>query len=140
MPDKYAVLIAQYENALSLYMHEDQLNWQKFKHALYVNAALATVLGANLVQNLDWLIAGFGSLCSFLFSVTIINGRRYLIGRLDTAKIVEEKLQEHGAIYPLIDFVPGKKWIPKTGHAIIVFLWLLGFLWAFLSFYWGIFK
>ena len=40
-----AILHVQYEVAVDLYKHEDNLNWQKLNNLFYITAGLAAAIG-----------------------------------------------------------------------------------------------
>ncbi len=132
------ILRSQYEQSVSLYKHEDTLNWQKVQHAVYVNGALAAVIGVDTIQPIKWIVATLAAAVGLLFLVALENGRRYLITRRETVHKVEEKMGALGGIYPLFNGAHTKSWLPSTMTVMRVFLCLIIVAWTSLAIYWGV--
>jgi len=65
--DSNEILMLQYEQAVSLYQHEDSLNWQKVQNAVYINAALAAVIGVGIIQPIKWIVAALAATVGLLY-------------------------------------------------------------------------
>lgn len=138
------VLIGQYEQFLCLYMHEDTLTWSKFNNLLYVNTALAAILGFFIenqdslnwlsIQEVLWLLAAVGLLVSLAFAVTITFGTIYLARRKEAVERIEEAMRVHGAIAafhatvdrdrPLYLALSPTRWILRLGPLLFALLWV----------------
>ncbi len=105
--DRVEVLIHQFYVAASLYLHEDQLNWQKLHHLLYVNVGLGAVAGfalendAGLVTGLGadtifLLLGAIGILVAFAFGIALWFGTLYLQNRKAALGAVEAQLGQYG--------------------------------------------
>ncbi len=98
------VLSAQYGAALELYMHEDNLNWNKLQNYLYITVAIAAALGFLLIQGegrsdippilpitaLAFTLCGIGFLTSFAFAVALASGTIYLQVRKESLCELED--------------------------------------------------
>ncbi|MEQ8318002.1 MAG: hypothetical protein RIE77_01035 [Phycisphaerales bacterium] len=136
MEDATSIAIAQYEQAVHLYQHEDNLTWRKMQQALYVNGAIATVIGADLVQENRWLVALGAALLSVLFLISIEGSRRYMFARLEAVRRGERALCKRADVEPLIvDVVPPRR-VPATKFAIRVFMWTMILVWVALAVFW----
>lgn len=105
--DRVEILIHEFYIAASLYLHEDQLNWQKLHHLLYVNVGLGAVAGFTL-ENGAGRVAGFGAETIFLllgvigilvalaFGTALWFGTLYLQNRKAALGALEAHLAEHG--------------------------------------------
>lgn len=107
---EHEILINQYLVAADLYKHEDELNWQKVNHLLYLNAALGAILGFVIERGSNGLVGfGFGellvvvSLAGLLvssgFALTVWLGTNYLQTRKAAVIVVEERLKALGGEY-----------------------------------------
>jgi len=131
------ILRSQYEQSVTLYQHEDTLNWQKVRHAVYVNGALAAVIGVETIQPVKWIVATLAAAVGLLFLVALENGRRYMLARREAVEKVEEKLGALGGIHPLLNGIHTNLWLPSTMTVIRVFLCLIIVAWTCLAIYWG---
>jgi hypothetical protein len=138
MTDKTETLKSQYAQAVMLYRHEDTTNWQKLQHAVYVNAGLATVVGLDAIQSTKWVVACVAAAIGLLFFVSLENGRRHMMARLEAVQSVEKEMSAHGGIHPLLNDVSTPAWLPRTTTAMSVFLCLMIVAWAILAIFWGV--
>jgi predicted GNAT superfamily acetyltransferase len=102
------VLTNQYNIAISLYNHEDDLNWKKLNHLLYVSAALGMVILLiiqGIISPLQPYIPIFigslslvGLIVSISFEVIINSGINYLHTRKNTVIEIERRLIQYGGI------------------------------------------
>ncbi len=136
MCDSNEILTSQYERAVSLYQHEDKLNWQKVQHAVYLNGAFAAIVSVNIIQPIKWIVAALAAVFGLLFLIALENGRRFLQHRREAVQIVEKRIGDLGGIHPLIDSVQTPFWIPKTMTAMRVLLCLIIVAWSCLALYW----
>ncbi len=94
------VLIPQYEQAVALYMHEDNLNWSKLNHLFYITAGLFGVftyainspLNPHMLAMFLFFVSLLGIVSSFLFYSTVKSGVDYLSRRKDAVIAIEKKL------------------------------------------------
>jgi len=100
-------LAQQYEMANLLYMHEDQLNWNKLRSLLWVTAALFSVFGFLWQQGqraIPGLPADYGffallGLCllglliSIGYAIAIHSGVRYLMNRKNSVCDIEDRMR-----------------------------------------------
>lgn len=105
---KRETLIEEYKVAVELYTHEDNLNWTKLNHLLYINAGLVTVMGFILkacgpdspMPGSPRLFIGMVSLIGFIVSsalgIALWFGIKYMHSRKDRVVDVEEALVEYG--------------------------------------------
>ncbi|MFE2044209.1 GNAT family N-acetyltransferase [Streptomyces sp. NPDC059477] len=100
-----AMLHAQYQIAVDLYKHEDNLNWQKLSNFFYITAGLAASTafflskdgaGGTLGKGLAIIIAIIGIGVSLGFSLMLRFGRQYLLARKETVVEFEEYMAWHG--------------------------------------------
>ena len=138
MEEPISVMIAQYEQAVQLYQHEDNLTWRKMQQALYVNGAIATVLGADLVEQNRWVVALGAAVLSVLFVITVEGSRRYMFARLEAVRKGERALCTRSGARPLIVDVRPPRRVPATKFAIRAFLWTVVLVWLSLAGYWAI--
>jgi predicted GNAT superfamily acetyltransferase len=100
-----AILHAQYQVAVDLYKHEDNLNWQKLNNFFYITAGLAAATafflgkegaGGTLGKGLSIIIAIIGVGVSLGFSLMLRFGRQYLLARKEAVIELEEYMAWHG--------------------------------------------
>jgi len=130
------IAAAQFDKAVELYQHEDNLTWKKVQQAVYVNGALATAVGMELIVELRWLTAVGGVCLAVLFLITIENSRRYMFTRLAEIRKAEQVLCVLGNVQPIIDEIRTSTWVPRTTFALRVFLWLAVVVWFLLACVW----
>jgi len=144
--DRVDILIHQFYIAASLYLHEDQLNWQKLHHLLYINVGLGAVTGFVLENgmgnvggiglNTVFLILGaIGIMVAFAFGVAIWFGTLYLQNRKAALAALEESLAEHGGeavvnlpphlqvINPRFARVSPTVWVLRLFPVLLALLW-----------------
>lgn len=138
MSDRVDILIAQYEQAVALYKHEDSLTWRKIQQAVYVNGAFATVVGVDLIKGERWLLAMGAAVLSVLFLITVEGSRRYMFARLAAVRDGERILCEAGGCEPIIAAVRPPRGVPATSFAIRVFSWGMILVWTTLAVVWAI--
>ena len=136
MTQKHETLVAQYEQAVQLYQHEDNLTWHKMQQSVYVNGALATVVGIDLVHDMRWLVASGAAVFSVLFLLTVEGSRRYMFARQAAVREGEQALCSAGGTTPLIVDVRTSRLVPSTSFSIRIFLWLMVLAWTALAIYW----
>ncbi|WP_039938070.1 GNAT family N-acetyltransferase [Streptomyces himastatinicus] len=94
-----AILHVQYEVAVDLYKHEDNLNWQKLNNLFYITAGLAAAMafslgkegaGGTLGKALAGVISVIGFGVSMGFSLMLRYGRQYLLARKEAVIELEE--------------------------------------------------
>ncbi|WP_163536381.1 GNAT family N-acetyltransferase [Gracilibacillus sp. YIM 98692] len=135
------VIMTQYEFAVSLYEHEDKLNWSKVHNFLYVSAGLFGVI--SIVANADsnysnaffamlLTLSILGIIVSLMFFVTIHNGIKYLQKRKKTIVEIEEILERLGGINIVaVKFNPFDKAFKAspTGQVMRAFPLLVFMIW-----------
>ena len=101
----------QYNIAVELYRHEDDLNWRKLNHLFYANAGLWAVIGLILKDGivsessritlpfLVGTVSVVGLLVSMAFEIAIWYGITYMHSRKDVVISIERILVEHGGEY-----------------------------------------
>ena len=105
--DRVEVLVHQFYVAASLYLHEDQLNWHKLHHLLYVNVGLGAVAGFALENNagqvaglgadtIFLLLGAIGILVAFAFGTALWFGTLYLQNRKAALGAIEAELGDYG--------------------------------------------
>ena len=97
--DFLEVLKLQYCEAMGLYVHEDQLNWEKLNALFYLTTGLFAALGFSLsgrVRGIGYpiLICLLGIVTSVGFSVSTWYGVEYLDARKKAVVAIEEKLDQ----------------------------------------------
>lgn len=99
----YQLIVAKLEAGVALVCHEDSLNWSKFNHMLYSNAGLIALFGAiagssGALSSLNWaflpIVAGLGSLVSYLFFVTLRAGICCLENHKEIVKAMDRMLAD----------------------------------------------
>jgi len=145
--DRVDILIHQFYVAASLYLHEDQLNWQKLHHLLYINVGLGAVTGFVLengvgrvggvgLDTVFLILGGIGILVAFAFGVAIWFGTLYLQNRKAALVALEQDLGTHGgeAVVNLPAHLqainPRFAWVSPTVWVLRLFPVLLALLWA----------
>ena len=103
-----AILKSQYEIAVDLYKHEDELNWKKLYNLFYVTGALLFILGFisesiktfpnDIDPSILFIISLAGVLISLSFAIAIWFGVTYLMARKAKVIEIEQKLQASGGI------------------------------------------
>ena len=144
--DRVDILIHQFYVAASLYLHEDQLNWQKLHHLLYINVGLGAVTGfvlENGIRNVGGLglntvfllLGGIGVLVALAFGVAIWFGTLYLQNRKAALAALEEDLNTHGGeavvnlpahlqvISPRFARVSPTIWVLRLFPVLLALLW-----------------
>jgi len=92
------IVVNQYERAIDLYIHEDNLNWSKLNHFFYITGGLFVI--ASLWPDINSMsFCGFllvisllGMLSSWLFSIALSSGIDYLQTRKQAVVDVERIL------------------------------------------------
>ncbi len=97
------VLINQFYIASDLYKHEDNLNWSKLNHLLYIMGGLGAIFGFLLKNNLSnmaeyidplLLISFLGIMVSLSFFIAINAGVNYLQLRKKAVINIDNRLKE----------------------------------------------
>lgn len=92
------MLEQQYQVAVDLYLHEDNLNWSKLNNLFYISGGLVAVISilASLAsENLLYsimIVSVLGIVSSTLFSIAITSGVRYMNDRKGTVMDIEKLL------------------------------------------------
>ena len=93
------IVLNQYETAINLYIHEDNLNWSKLQHFFYITGGLFAVafLWPEISYNLpfyEFLIAisFLGMVSSWLFWIALNNGIDYMQTRKQAVVDIERIL------------------------------------------------
>ena len=90
------LLAEQYKTAVDLYIHEDNLVWQKINFFLIISSALFALDGwlpkalTNPITSI--LLSTFGIIVSVLFYMAISNGLEYMLARKNAVMEIEMKL------------------------------------------------
>jgi hypothetical protein len=101
--DCEAALRLQYDAAIRMYLHEDQVNWNKIRALLFSNAAIAAVyqtISTSTPTNstmvspyiMQRLLPLLGLLLTAAFVWTLFNGRAYLRARKEACRGIENTL------------------------------------------------
>lgn len=110
--DSYQSFRAQYETAMNLYLHEDQLNWSKLNNLFYITVGLIIASGIIIrfvgdaskttpvsIGPCLLPIALVGIILSASFSVALWAGVNYMLKRKRAVYEIEKELvQNHGCI------------------------------------------
>jgi len=103
-------IFKNYDNAMEMYRHEDNLNWTKINHLLVINTALIGFLGlviANIgkitTENLIIafiiiLFSIFGITANILFYIAIKSGILYLQNRKEQTATIERIIKNMGGV------------------------------------------
>ncbi len=138
------IILTQYEKAIELYKHEDELNWSKMYHLFYVTAGLAALLSiilpmiSGIMINISICILSLmGSLVSGLFYIAISNGINYMQRRkqsvidieqiligLNGVKVVSSNFDRNDRAFRISSTTKVMRLIPIT----LGILWVLAFL------------
>jgi hypothetical protein len=95
--NEHAVTLMQYDRAIDLYLHEDELVWNKISQLITYNFALITATGfavTNIpgVGVVEYFLCLLGLFTSVIFYVSIRSGIAFLIRGREQAKELEETL------------------------------------------------
>ena len=90
MEKGYEYLKLQYETAVQLYQHEDNLCWKKINHMLYGNAGIFALYQLDLFDLVPILFAVFVNAVFFLF---LIGGTKHMAKRKRELCAIQEQLQ-----------------------------------------------
>ncbi|MFD7502556.1 GNAT family N-acetyltransferase [Streptomyces sp. NPDC059850] len=137
-----AILHAQYQIAVDLYKHEDNLNWQKLNNFFYITAGLAAATafflskegaGGSLGTVLAAIISVIGFGVSLGFSQMLRFGRQYLLARKEAVIELEEYMAWHGGerIVNRRTSDPGSAYlkVSPTGAIMVLLPVLVSFCW-----------
>lgn len=92
------IVVSQYERAIDLYIHEDNLNWSKLNHFFYITGGLFVIASLwpdiNSMSFCGFLLAisFLGMLSSWLFRIALSSGIDYLQTRKQAVVDVERIL------------------------------------------------
>ncbi len=93
------IVLNQYEMAIDLYIHEDNLNWSKLHHLFYITGGLFAVafLWPEISYNLPFyefliMISFLGMVSSWLFWIALSNGIDYMQTRKQAVVDIERIL------------------------------------------------
>lgn len=140
------VVYNQYNVAVDLYKHEDELNWSKMNHLFYVTGGLGALISIIVTSPilpmarflLIVIISVFGIVASLLFKITISIGVDYMLKRKSTVFDLEKiiiKLNGTRVVYSAIDkYVKSpSSYIMKTLPMVVTLMWCLVFIacWIF---------
>ncbi len=133
-------LIVQYQVAIDLYKHEDNLNWRKLNHLLYITAALWAMVGFTfkqriyaqatssvlhqnvLLQHLQTesmlsliiMVSFIGIIVCVAFGVALWYGVEYMQERKKVVMEIEEKLFKLSGSYVVAKDTGGKQSLKKS--------------------------
>lgn len=97
------IMLSQYDTAIDLYKHEDQLTWTKFNFSILTNGAILSILIPSLNSSFNKSLFVFLVLVVILINIgyifTIGMGRIYLQKRKNDAILIEHKLKYLGMMY-----------------------------------------
>lgn len=92
------MLEQQYQVAVDLYLHEDNLNWSKLNNLFYISGGLVAVISIlaslsseNLLYSI-LIVSVLGIISSVLFSIAITSGVHYMNNRKQTVMSIEKLL------------------------------------------------
>ncbi len=134
--DREAALIAQLQQAVALYQHEDNLTWRKLQQAVYMNAAVITAIGIELFADRRGLLALGAAALTVLFMITIEGSRRYMFARLEAVYAAEQALCDHAGTDRVLHPVKVGPATPATRTTLRVFLGGTLTLWLVLTLAW----
>lgn len=141
----YETLRTQYEFAMELYQHEDNLNWNKLNNLFYVNMGLCAIISffmdsgtaGGTFQISTRLVFGViclvGLLISAAFGVAIWYGILYLQKRKEAVVTIEKILIADGGTY--VVSTPEEK---KVHLHISPTTWMLRLVPVLLALVWGV--
>ncbi len=110
------LLEKQYETLVSLYQHEDNLNWSKLNNFFYITSALGALVFL-IISNFEQevlrllgavLVAIVGLISSITFRAAILSGREYLSTRKQVLRSVDETIGKETGV---------RIFIEKDGHS-----------------------
>lgn len=104
------ILLEQYQIAVQLYQHEDELNWAKLNHLFYINSGLWAIVGfilqADIAQHapLDpnfvvTFVSAVGLVVSVAFEIALWYGTLYMYSRKNAVIHIEKALIEQGGAH-----------------------------------------
>jgi len=107
------ILFLQYQTAVELYKHEDNLNWRKLNNLFYITAGLLAVVGFFLEKGGDSfvqavgvttsqiirLVGATGILVCLAFEIALWYGVKYMQQRKAVVMELEEALRHLGGAY-----------------------------------------
>lgn len=118
------VLAAQYEAGVTLYMHEDLLNWDKLRNYLYVTVATMAALGFVLAQTpgetaydpttVGIVLCLVGLLTSVGFGVALNSGVAYLAMRKEAVTELEDMYLNREGIRVVSRLLRVKPWLRRS--------------------------
>lgn len=132
------VITERYKAAVDLYIHEDNLVWQKINFFLLLSSALFALDGwlpkalADPLTSI--LISLFGLMVTSLFYITITNGLGYMLARKAAVFEIEKKLiPVDGLRVVLPGYMDRKSRVnlhkSSTMTAVRIFFILIGIIW-----------
>jgi L-amino acid N-acyltransferase YncA len=105
--------LVQYQTAVELYKHEDQLTWTKFNFSVITNGAILSILVPNLSSSINKPVFIFLVIAVILINIgyiyTIKMGRIYLQKRKKDAMNLEDRLHHIGLAYMIKNTINNKK-------------------------------
>ena len=137
------VIAQQYESAVSLYIHEDNLNWSKTNHLLIITGGLFTLLGLipklpNKYERLSMLgLCITGILASAIFTIAIYSGIKYMQHRKMRVVNLEKLIHYSGGMNVVTEpFGLKKKLFQKsfTTQAMKIIPWIIMVCWLVIFF------
>ncbi len=141
----HETLRTQYEFAMELYQHEDNLNWNKLNNLFYVNMGLCAIIGFFIdsgtgggtlqisTRFMFGVICLVGLIISAAFGVAIWYGIFYLQKRKEAVVMIEEKLIADGGVHVVS--------VPEEKHVhlhISPTTWMLRLVPVLLAIVWGV--
>lgn len=143
------IVLEQYNRAVELYIHEDNLNWSKINHLFYVNGVFVALLtfisnSKSPSDNLSiyYVITAFlGFISSTLFTVSISSGIIYLKKRKKSVRKIESILQSLNGLRVISDLNHKEKVLKNSPTTVVIRLipiiitglWFVGFIFALLK-------
>lgn len=138
------IILHQYEIAIDLYKHEDQLNWSKINHLFYVTSGILLLVslaysnfeGISLNQVMS-LISTLGILSSVMFSIALRSGIIYMQERKKAVIEIEQKIISNKGVKVISsDFIHKYKLLKKSPTTIVMNIIpvFLTVLWALVLF------
>jgi hypothetical protein len=133
------ILEQQYQVAVELYLHEDNLNWSKLNNLFYTTGGLVVVISFSTSFSAErlpiyiFITSLLGIITSFLFSVTISSGLKYMNSRKNTLFKLERLLiDKNGTKVVLPTAEKLNRILEKSPTTIVMGIipWLIMGVWA----------
>ena len=124
------LLEKQYEIAVDLYLHEDNLNWSKLNNLFYISGglvAVVSILASLSSENLLYsilIVSILGILSASLFSVTIHSGVTYMMERKKKVMEIEKLMIRKNATRVVLPSVSSQSMLMTKSPTGQVMIWL----------------